>query len=151
MKLIHNITITAFVKADEDSKPTGERILEFLPEDLEKEKIRVEETFLKAEYGDDITKFSVKIEKERHTKLVINKLKEMLNESQIKRLKDEENRIDEQGMFYLRLDRQKLEEEEKAELTDKGDCFHFKIMLACFPKTRKKAIEVAKKLWETDN
>lgn len=147
MKLIHNITITVFVKADEDSKPTAKTILEFLPEDLDAEKIRIEETILKAEYGDDITKFSVRLEKERHTKIVINKIKEILDKDQIKRLRDEENRIDEQGMFYLRLDRQKLEKEEKAELTDRGDCFHFKIMLACFPKNREKAIEVAKDIW----
>ncbi|MBN1175318.1 hypothetical protein JXA48_01615 [Candidatus Woesearchaeota archaeon] len=149
MKLIHNITITVLVKPDENSKLTGETILEFLPEDLDAEKIRIEETLLKAEYGDDITKFTVKLEKERHTKIVINKIKELLEKEQIKRLRDEENRIDEQGMFYLRLDRQKLEKEGKAELTDKGYCFHFKIMLACFPKNREKAIEVAKDIWTT--
>lgn len=148
MKLIHHITITALIKTDENTQLTGETILEFLPEDLDKEKITIEETILKAEYGDTLTKFSVKVSKDRHTKIIINKLKEILGEKQIQRLKEEENRVDEDGYFYLRLDKEKLEEKGEAVLTDKGNCFHFKIMVACFPKTREKAIEVSKLIWD---
>ena len=148
MKQIHNITITIFRKKDEDQNLTKETLLNFLPDDLEKEKILIEETLLKAEHGDDLIKYLVKLTKERHTKQVIKILKEQLGEDQIKRLRTEENRVDDDGMFYLRLDREKLENEEKTELTDKGDCFHFKIMLACYPKTKTKAIEIAKEIWK---
>jgi len=47
--------------------------------------------------------------------------------------------------FFIRLDKAKLLEEDAFWITDCGNCFHIKITLASFPKTRDAALKVVQK------
>ena len=61
-------------------------------------------------------------------------------------MKEQENRVDEKGALYIRIDKKAFVEERKAILVDHGECIHFKFMIEAHPKTRERAIEVVKEL-----
>ncbi len=147
MKQVHNLTISIYVYQDEDEKKTGETLVELLPENFEDEKIQIEVGKAKILEGRNMTLFSVSLSKQRHIKQVLEKLKEHLGEEQCATIASQENRVDSEGNLFIRLDREKLENERESVLTDKGKCFHFKIVLAAFPKSRENAIKVAKELF----
>lgn len=148
MKTCHNITISVFVKQFDDEEKTASTLVALLPDNFEEEKIKLEEEDVKIEEGSNMKIFSVKTDKERHNKQIIAKLKDILGEEQCELVSNDGSRIDDQGNLYIRLDRVSLEDNGEANVVDHGDCFHIKIMLAAFPKTKEKACEVAKKLFE---
>lgn len=147
MKQIHNITITTFIDQEEDEKIIAEQIAQFLPENFADEKISIELENLKIEEGTDIKKIKVFIQKERHTKFVFKQLKENLGEEQCKTIVSQENRVDEQGKLFIRLDKKQFIEHDSLLLVDHGKCIHFSITIAAFPKKRSKALEVVKDLF----
>ncbi|MCA9478266.1 MAG: exosome protein, partial [Nanoarchaeota archaeon] len=61
----------------------------------------------------------------------------------------QEDRVDEKGRLFIRIDKKDFIENDTVSLVDHGDCIHFSIMLAAFPKNRQKAIEVAKELFSS--
>lgn len=147
MKFIHHISISIFVKEGEDSEKTLTALLEFLPEDLEKEKISIEKEEAKIDEGKNMDLYRVYLSKERHVKYTFKQLKDGLGPQQCERIILQENRVDEQGNLYIRIERKPFEEDGTVLLTDGGDCYHFKITLAAFPKTRENALAVVKKLF----
>lgn len=147
MKLTHNIKISVFIKEFDDEKKSAETLVALLPDNFEKEKIKIEEEQIKIKEGDNLKILRVKTDKERHNKEIITKLKDFLGKEQCEIVSKDTKRIDEEGNLYIRLDRVALEEKGEAVLVDHGNCYHIKIMLAAFPKNKKRAIEVAKKLF----
>lgn len=148
MKLAHNITISVFLKELEDEEKTANTLVALLPENFEEEKIKIEVEEAKIEEGSNLKIFSVKTDKDRHNKEIIAKLGDILGEEQQETIISDESRVDEKGNLYIRLDRDLLENEGVAQLVDHGNCYHIKIMLAAFPKNKKAAMNVAKKLFE---
>ena len=146
MKLAHSISISVFVKHGEDEAAMRQALLSLVPfQDLEKEKVKLKRTAAEG-FDHKIVILEITLEKERHTATFIASLKEKLAPSDIRLLATQENRVDEECCFYLRLDRQKLMSGECA-LTDSGDCFHIKMSLAAFPKKRQVALQVAEKMF----
>lgn len=146
MKFIHHIAISVFVYEGEDTSETLNSLLEFLPEDLEKEKIIIEEEEAKIKEGKDMQLYKVVLSKQRHTTFAFGQLKAALGPEQCATIRGQDNRVDEEGNLYIRIDKKPFEKDGTALLTDKGDCFHFKITLAAFPKTRENALNVAKEI-----
>jgi RNA binding exosome subunit len=147
MKLIHNITISVFVKEFDDEEKTAMTLVSLLPDKFEEEKIKIEEETVKIEEGTKMKIFKAKTDKDRHNKQIISKIKDILGEKQCEEIAKDNSRIDDQGNLYIRLDKIKLEEKGEAIDVDHGECYHIKIMLAAFPKTKEKAILVAKKIF----
>ncbi len=143
MKLVHSIGIKVFVKSFSDEEKTAQTLVSFLPKDFIEQKIKIEEESVKLENEERMKIYRVKTDKNRHNKHIISTLKNILLKKQ---LETSLKTVDEEGFLYIRLDKKKLEEEGKAELIKHGDCYHFKILLAAFPKTKEKAIDAAKKL-----
>ena len=148
MKLIHHITLSVFVKKNENKEKTIDIITSLLPENLEKEKIKIEEESIKIENGEDFDILKIKTTKNKHNNKIISILKEILGEEQISLIINDETRVDDEGNLYIRLDKKSLKEKQEAKLVDHGDCYHIKIMIAAYPKTKAKAIEIIKKLFE---
>ncbi len=148
MKLTHNIIISVFVKENDDEEKTTKTMVNLLPSEFEKEKIKVGKETVRIETGVNMKILRIKIIKERQNKQIITKLKEMLGKEQCEMIAEDESRIDADGMLYIRLDRNELENNNQAKIVDHGECYHIKIMLATFPKTKEKAIAVAKQLFE---
>lgn len=148
MKLTHTIKISVFIKDLGTEEKTAETLVALLPENFEEEKIKIEEEDIKILEGSNIKIFSVKTEKERHNKQIISILKEILGEEQCQLIAQDNTRVDDDGNLYIRLDKKTLEETGEAKLVDHGDCYHIKIMLAAYPKTKERALEVVKNIFE---
>lgn len=149
MKLIHHITINLFVRIDEDKEALVEKLAGFMPEKFEEERIMIEEQDARIDDGVDMTLYTVKLSKTRHCKETIETIKEMLGKEQCKRIAQDSTRVDDGGNLYLRIDKRNLVEKNKAVLVDHGNCLHFKITVAAYPKTKENACKVVKELFGT--
>ena len=147
MKLIHHITISVFVKDFEDKQQTAEALTSLLPKNFEEEKVLIQEEEAKIDKESNMKIYTVKLERQKHIKESFQILKDLLGREQCEKILAEESRIDEQGNLFIRIKRNDFEKEGVARLTDKGDCFHFKIVLAAYPKKKEKALEVVKRLF----
>lgn len=144
---MHSVSISVFIEAEEDEKIIAEHIAAFLPENFVDEKITMEIEKIRIEDGRDIQKLSVKLEKERHTKQFLKAFKEIIGEEQCALIASQENRVDPKGKLYARLDKTDFIEHETATLVDHGNCIHFSIMIAAYPKNRTRALEIAKEMF----
>ena len=132
-KLVHNISVNVFEK---DPEQIDESLMVFhrlLPLDFKKEKIEVQHEKVEGFYKKIIYILTLKTEKNRHNTLVLDSIFSHLSSMDIQRLASElPTRIDDNGFFYIRLDKQSLLKNEY-KITEKGDCFHVKIKLVSFP------------------
>ena len=58
----------------------------------------------------------------------------------------QEDRLDEECNFFIRLDKEKLMNGE-CWITDSGDCYHIKISVAAFPKKKERAKQVVEQIF----
>ncbi len=146
MKLVHNITISVFAKEHDDIVAIKEALNAFVPLDFEKENLKVE--IQKAEgFDSKINIMSILLSKPSHTTAAIDLLRAKLSEEQKEILLEQtSSRVDEELNYFVRFDKDFWVEKRELELTDFGNCFHFKFVLACYPKKLEIALELAKKL-----
>ena len=142
MKYVHNCTIRSFCKEFENIDAVKTAIESFLPENLEKEKIQLEEEHLRIDEGENIISLQVQTTKDRHNKYILDTLLSMLSAEQKKTILSQDDRVDEKGAFYLRLDKEELIDNNTLVVVEHGNCIHFRFLLAAFPKTREKALAV---------
>ena len=146
MKIAHTITITVFTKEDEDKQKIKEKLLELIPEGIDKEKLKIEEQTATGFNEKKITITKLTLEKENHTtKFLKNLFSKLSNEQKNMLSKQKESRTDEECNFYIRLDKEKLNQGQY-HITDEGNCYHIKTSIAAFPAKKENAI---KKLEET--
>lgn len=147
MKLVHYISITVFIKEGDDEKLIAEKLSVFLPENFVDEKIIMEIDLVQIEEGNDMQILRITLEKERHSKLCLDVLKELLGTEQSELIATQDNRVDEKGRLYIRIDKQDFIEHDKATLVDHGNCIHFSINIAAYPCNKERALEVVKKIF----
>lgn len=150
MKYIHHIYLSVFAKAEEDKNSIVKTLATMLlPEPVENDKnnIKIEEEIVSIDAITKMSIFRAQISKDKQTKEIIKIIKENLSEEDIEKIISQKNRIDEEGNLYLRLDKSSLIEKSEMKLTDSGDCFHVKIQIAAYPKTKEKAEVVVKELF----
>lgn len=146
MKTAHNITISVFSNEGEDSEKIKEGLIKLAALDMEKEKIKIEQEKAEGVLGNRIDIFKINLEKERHVKSFLRNLFSKLSQQQKELLvKQTETRVDDECRFFLRLDKNKLLEG-KYWITEKGDCYHIKILIAAYPAKKENAVEIVKKL-----
>lgn len=145
---VHNVEIRVFCKPEDSFENIKECLLGLIPFDLSKEKGKLNQ---KNAFGFNerrIVILSIKLDKQRHINQFLENLIEQLSKEQKELIKKQaESRLDEEMCFYLRLDKKKLIEEKRLWLTDKGDCYHIKLSIASFPRTRENALECVKSLF----
>jgi RNA-binding protein len=146
MKLANRIKINVFVKPEEDEQKIVEALKSLLPFDLEKEKIILKKSTAQGFNERKIIIYDVVLEKESQTNTFLKFLKQKLNEEQRQLLVRQENRLDDDCCFYMRIDKQKLFNNELY-ITDEGECFHITFCVAAFPKKKECAREVVKRMF----
>ncbi len=151
MKFMHHITIRLFAKKEEADNPLEEALQTFIPEEDDKNKLIINKEDIPILEGSHMKIFSIHLEKERHTKHCIMQLKKALGETQCAAIAHDSRRVDEQGILYIRIDKDSWLHDRKAILVDHGNCLHFSIMLACYPKNKERAIQVQQKLFTNTN
>ena len=148
-QLLHNITITVFEKDTSKIEGIYKTFNELLPIDFSKEKINVKHEKTTGFNEKTIHILSLKTIKPRHNYLLIKNILKKMNNKDLKKIYNErENRLDQEGHFYMRLDKKSLLEK-KYVLTEKGDCFHFKIKIAAFPNNRTNLLKSIEKIFQT--
>lgn len=148
MKNAHYITIRVFVKPEEDLEQVKKTLykLSGTTKDLfEQNNISYTEEIVEGFNQKKITKLTLQIEKNRLINDFFEKLNQKLTNKELQALKKQENRIDDDMNFYLRLDKDKLKKDEY-KLTDKGNCYHVRVNLATYPKKKIKALKIINRI-----
>lgn len=146
MKLANNIRLSVFVKPEDDEAAVKKHMLALFPFDLEEEKIVLKRSRASGFNQREIIILEVDLEKERHTNAFIDFFKSRLNEQQKSMVVKQEDRLDEECNFFIRLDKEKLMNGE-CWITDSGDCYHIKISVAAFPKKKERAKQVVEQIF----
>ena len=146
MRFANNIKVSVFVKPEEDEASIKKHLLALFPFDLEQEKIIFNRSNATGFNQKEIVILEVDLKKERHTHAFLNFLKEKLNEQQKSVLVKQENRLDDECNLFIRLDKNKLLNNEFW-ITDSGECYHIRISIAAFPKKKEKARVVVEKIF----
>ena len=144
MKIAHNIAIRVFAKEWEDAEKIKEGLSRLAPVNFEKEKLKINETTAEGFEDRKIKIFEIKLEKERHAKVFFDNLLQKISDKQKEMLiKQTDSRTDDECNFFIRLDKEKMLNGEYW-ITDSGDCYHIKILVAAYPAKKdaaKKVIE----------
>jgi RNA binding exosome subunit len=148
MKSIHNIEISVFAREEEDNLDSvKEGILKLADMDLEKEKIKLEHTTATGAKDNKIDILKIRLEKERHVKKFVSNLLSNLTDEQKELILEQlDSRVDEECNFFIRLDKDKLLNDEYW-ITDSGNCFHIKMLVAAYPAKKDNAKEIIEKLF----
>jgi RNA binding exosome subunit len=147
MKLCHNIIVRVFCHSHEDEKRIEATLRSLFSFDLEKEKIPLHR--IKATAADGFTPIfilQIHLEKDKHIAKFLEQLNKNLTPENKNMLIRQDNRIDDDCNFYMRLDKPKLLEGIYW-LTDEGNCFHFRFCVAAFPKKREVAKVVVRRMF----
>jgi hypothetical protein len=150
MRLFHNITVSVFCKPEDDPARIEERLRAFVPFELEKEKLKVGRQKATGFNDRPITILDITLAKESHIAQFLRLLTEALADHQKALLRHQlESRLDEELTFFVRFDKAAWNEG-RPELVDHGDCYHLKMRVAAFPKTREAALKVLQQLFLVD-
>ena len=143
LKLAHTIILSVFAKESEDSIKLAEKLVELISLDLDEEKISLNKGLATGFNNKQIRIFEIILTKQRHINKFLNFFNNNLSQEQKQLLiEQQESRLDSDLTFFIRLDKDKLVNENKYQLTDSGNCFHIKIVLAAYPKKREKGIVI---------
>lgn len=146
MKLAHLAEIRVFSNEDEDEKAIIGKLKEIVVFD---EKIKITETNATGFKEKKIKILGIRLEKDSQINKFLQNLTEKLSKEQKELLiRQAESRLDSEFNFFLRLDKEKLLKESRYWITDSGSCYHVKIVVACFPRTREKALEAVRNIFK---
>ena len=146
MKLANSIKISVFAKGEENEQEIEDKLKQLIPLDLEKEKIAVTKQTATGFNETRIRIIEAMLTKDRHINAFLEKLSENMSEKQKELLiRQKESRLDDELNFFIRLDKEKLLNNEYW-VTDSGNCYHIRINIAAFPKRREYALEMIEKV-----
>lgn len=148
MKYAHTITITEFIKKEEDITHLKEAFKALFPFNLEQEKIQLKEVMTTGFNEQPIKILTVVLQKETHTTKFLEAFLQKLSAEQKKLLvTQKESRLDDQNHFFIRIDKERWNTEQKILLVDHGNCIHISITLAAFPAKRDVALKLVERLF----
>ncbi|WP_202319278.1 RNA-binding domain-containing protein [Archaeoglobus neptunius] len=137
------IKISAVVHSTEDRNKVGEAIATLFPFEFE---IAVSKA--KGHYGNPIEYLEVELSRNREIKIFWNHFLDLLGEQVKEVIETVEDRVDEQNVLHIRIDKQKAYLGEVV-LSQRGDPIAVKVKLVTFPAKRENVIQLAKELCTT--
>lgn len=147
MKYAHYIKLSVFSKEDENADKIKETLLKLVPFDPEKEKIQLNEQKALGFNEKTITIFEIELKKDKHIRDFLKNLLDKLGKEQkLLLLRQAESRLDNEFNFFIRLEKERLMNG-MYWITDGGNCFHIKINIATFPKTRERCLSVVDEIF----
>lgn len=142
MKYAHFIEMRVFSKEEDNEEEIKEKIKSMFPF----EKLTIEQSTVIGFEDKKIRIFNVVLKNNSHiNSFLTNMIGNLSKEDKILVEKQIENRLDDSLHFYIRLEKNSLLAG-VYEITDSGNCFHFKISIATYPHSREQAKEIIKKL-----
>jgi RNA binding exosome subunit len=145
-KLIHNIVVTVFEKSEEKIENHKKIFQYLLPIDFKREKVKISIESVEGFNQHTIYIIQLRTKKSNHNTSLVNLVFSNMNEKDKKQIgKQYLTRLNQEGYFFIRLKKDKLLKKE-FELTDSGNCYHFKIKLAGFPAKWNEFVKTAELL-----
>ncbi len=148
MKFANIIKIRVFSEQYEDADKI-KKGLNYLCgfSDLEEEKLKIKETNTKGFDEKTIKILELELIKDKYCNKFIKRLSELLSAEDKKKLIEQENRLDENFNFFIRLDKEKMQEQ-KFLLTETGNCYHITINISAYPRKKENAYNMIKELFK---
>lgn len=144
---MHSVSLNVFEKQVEEVPLLHEVFHRFLPIDFEKNHIAINHQELEG-FSGIIHSLTLQTTSNRHNLLLLETLfTNLTRNDKILLDNQKESRLDDDGVFYIRLDKSLLLQN-VFQLTDGGDCFHIRIKLAAFPATRDGYFQNLRKLFD---
>ena len=142
MKIAHNVKLSVFSHEEEDDEKIKQALLSLLPFNLEQEKLQLTRTKATGFRERKIIILEIMLTKEKHISKFLKHLKQNLSDDQRRLLLSQvESRLDKELDFFIRLDKQKLLNNQFW-ITDAGNCFHIKLSIAAYPAKREAGLKV---------
>ena len=148
-KEFHNIELKVFVKPEDNYDNVKNAFFSLIPysqQDVIKEKINFVEE--KAEITNDrnIVILSILFDRQRHIRTFFDFFKKKLSLEQKNFLVSQlDSRVDDESNFFIRLDKDSLIND-VVEITDSGNCFHLRFLVASFPSSKSSSVNILEKL-----
>lgn len=144
-KIFHSVVVNVFIKEEDNFEQVEQVFLNLFPFDLIKEKIIYEKTEALITEERKLNILKVILNRNRNMNDFMKSIKEKISIEDKNLLVEQLNsRIDEDLNFFFRINKDKLLKEGIFQLTDTGNCFHFKCHVATYPQNLEKAKEKIK-------
>ncbi|HLP79714.1 MAG TPA: RNA-binding domain-containing protein [Acidobacteriota bacterium] len=142
----HNVQCRCITEGGEAPPDITPMFHEFLPLDFTEEKIKLEQSQFVDQFEEKRYILTLTLDKPRHVRIFAETLFSRFSTEQKKTLLDQlATRVDDEVNFYIRLDKYKLQCKKELLLTDGGNCFHIKFVVASYPKSKAVAIATVEK------
>ncbi len=151
MKSFHHIALSVFAKPEDDAAKLAQGLRALIPFSLEDEHLVLEDHRAKGFNERTIHTMSVHLIKDRHINAFVDSFLQRLSRQQrIQLTQEAESRLDSEIMFFIRIDKDLWANERIVQLTDSGNCYHFKCHVSAFPSKREVALDVVTKVFKPD-
>ena len=138
---IERINVNAVVYSTEDMEKVGEAIATLFPFEFE-----IEVTDATGHYGNPLKFLEVRLTKKREIEEFLKYFFSSLSRDDVRYLLETlEERVDEEGVLHLRIDKQKAYLGEMR-IVEGGDAVVVRIKIVTYPARREKIIEAARNL-----
>ncbi len=149
MKLVNNIRFRVFCAPEENREEIRTALFSLLgytAQEVAEQKISLKETNAKGFNQRTLVIIEAALEKERHCNKFLKQFVEKLSSEDRKLLLSQENRLDDDMNFFIRLHKDALLDGRYA-LTDSGNCFHISMNLEVHPRRREFARKVIEQIF----
>ncbi|WP_297475624.1 RNA-binding protein [Thermococcus sp.] len=142
----HHVRLTTFIQATEDEDKVLDAIATFIPEEIGEDDVLFDIDETRGFFGNPIKVINVEIKRSRAVRQFLEHFKELLSEKDRRYLLENlDEKIDEEGTFYVRFNKQKAYLGE-AEIDEGADVVQVRIKVKEFPM-RKEAVVKAVREW----
>ncbi|WP_297067445.1 RNA-binding protein [Thermococcus sp.] len=142
----HHVRLIAFIQATEDKDKVLEAVATFIPEEIDEDDIIFDIDETKGFFGNPIKVVNVEINRSGAVRQFIDYLKRLLRgEDRNYLLEHLDEKVDEEGTFYVRFNKQKAYLGEPA-VEDCDDAIQVRIKVKAFPM-RKETVVKAVREW----
>jgi RNA binding exosome subunit len=150
IKNIHNINVNVFEKDIKKINDITNIFHNLLPIDFKKEKMNISNEKLEGFEYKTIYSLTLTTKTNKHNQLLIETIFSNLSKKDLKIIQlQKETRLNDEGYFYIRLDKSELLNNNKYLLTDSGNCFHIKIKLAAYPANKENFYKTLEEIFKT--
>jgi RNA binding exosome subunit len=140
----HNVKISVFAYEEENANRIKSTLISLCPFNLEEQKVTVGETVALGATDKKIIIYEIYFDKQRNIRKFVQNLHDRLSADEQELLRGQRSsRLDEEMNFFIRLDKEKLMNGE-LNITDGGKCFHIRLTIAAYPKSRDVALDSIK-------
>ncbi|MEM0231051.1 MAG: RNA-binding domain-containing protein [Candidatus Woesearchaeota archaeon] len=145
MKVAHSVEVSVFCKDYESAEQVKDGLRKLFPFRLEDAGLKMAESEAEGLLGNKILIFSVHLTNPKHVRLFLDNLLNLLGKEGVRTLLAQaESRLDEELFFFIRISKPEWLSEGRAVLTDSGNCYHMRILIAAYPKERSAGLKTIK-------